>query len=268
MTADEATAVSAVRDFFAGRRPPRPPTAPDPPPPVPSRSPSTSLDLSAPEPSRSPSTSLDLSAPEPEPVFPSEPHPVPARRPTAAFTPRRTDPSAPTMLTPQQPTVMLTRLQSGIGALTFEAAWPAANRFFLGCAYQLRSGYSAVLGRTGPAATTGGPLVVADRNGHQLVTLDLLAARHLERLLLFGTLDAEPPQWGGTLVVTTAAQARIKAPLPPPRPHVMVLLSLYNIDGEFVLRAEMDNVPGPLRNACLAFGYDRIAWRDANTPVS
>ncbi|MEV8512036.1 hypothetical protein [Dactylosporangium sp. NPDC051484] len=252
----EATgAASAVRDFIAGRRPPRRPITADPPP-------------SAPSPA--PSTSLDLSGPESQPVLQSVPHPdlAQTRRSAAAFTPRRTDPSAPTVLTAQQPTVVLSRLQSGIGALTFEAAWPAANQFLLGCTYQLRSGRSSVLRPTGSATAASGPLVIADRNGHQIVTLDLLAARHIERLLLFGMLSAAPPQWGGTLVVTTAGQARIEIPLLPPRPQVTALLSLYNIDGEFVLRAEMDCILGQLRDACLAFGYDRIAWRDANTPAA
>jgi len=68
--------------------------------------------------------------------------------------------------------------------------------------------------------------------------------------------------------VTTYGGARVELPTVPPVPHqVSVLMSAYNIAGELVLRAELDNVAGPLREACVAHGFDRIAWRDPANPV-
>ncbi|GAA3192526.1 hypothetical protein ACFO1B_04835 [Dactylosporangium siamense] len=238
------------------------------PPPPPSRG-GTSLDLSAsPDvPGASPTvpgTSLDLSpgpAPSPAPAAPGPPGPA---APPPAFTPPRTQGSAPTVLSPRQPSVQLTRLQSGIGALTFEAAWSPDEGFVLGCAYQMDSGWSSVL-RQGE---TFGPLVLDRHAGHQRLRLDLLHGRHLQRLIVFGVPAVDPgPHWAGTLLIGTHGQARIEVPVQPPPPGPTVLLSLYNVDGEIVLRAEAQTVPGRIRDACLAFGYDRIAWRDADTAI-
>ncbi|MEV0127690.1 hypothetical protein AB0H83_04400 [Dactylosporangium sp. NPDC050688] len=239
----------------------------------------TSLDLSGPGPSVAPphgGTSLDL--PTPGPVapprhggtsldLPGEPTRAPApvaRAAQPAFTPPRTLGSAPTVLTPQHPSVQLNRLQSGIGMLTFEAAWSPDEGFVLGCAYQMDSGWSSVL-RPGE---TFGPLTMDRRAGHQRLRLDLLHGRHLRRLIVFGVPAADPgPHWVGTLLISTHGHARIEVPLQPPPPGPTVLLSLYNVDGELVLRAEAQPVPGRIRDACLAFGYDRIAWRDADTAI-
>jgi hypothetical protein len=233
----------------------------------------TSLDLSggpSPElPGRG--TSLDLSGEttqDPVPFAPQRGAPPAATAapaaPTPAFTPPRTLGSAATVLSPRRPSVQLTRLQSGIGALTFEAAWSPDEGFVLGCAYQLDSGWSSVL-RQGE---TFGPLVMDRHAGHQRLRLDLLHGRHLQRLIVFGVPAADPgPHWAGTLLIGTHGHARIEVPVQPPAPGPTVLLSLYNVDGEIVLRAEAQSVPGRIRDACLAFGYDRIAWRDADTAI-
>lgn len=261
--------------------------------PPPARPVSTSLDLSGPTPppAHTGGVSLDLSGPTPPPpvpaagtsldlsgpTLPNTTGPVhqaampsaalPRTAPPAAapaFTPPRTHDAAPTVLTPRQPSVVLTRLQSGIGALTFEAAWSPDEGFALGCAYQLDSGASSVL-RPGE---TFGPLVMDRRAGHQRLRLDLLQGRHLRRLIIFGVPTADPGQyWAGTLLISTHGHARIEVPVQPPPPGPTVLLSLYNVDGEIVLRAEAQTVPGRTRDACLAFGYDRIAWRDADTAI-
>jgi hypothetical protein len=44
-------------------------------------------------------------------------------------------------------------------------------------------------------------------------------------------------------------------------------MSLYNVRGEFVLRAEMQALNGGVREACRAYGYDRITWLDDRAPV-
>jgi hypothetical protein len=233
----------------------------------------TSLDLSArsgPPPGPPPgSTSLDLSGEATQDPVPfAAPAGLPRAAPVAAaapaFTPPRTHASAPTVLTPQRPSVQLSRLQSGIGALTFEAAWSPDEGFVLGCAYEMDSGWSSVL-RPGE---TFGPLTMDRRAGHQRLRLDLLHGRHLRRLIVFGVPAVDPgPHWAGTLLISTHGHARVEIPVEPPPPGPTVLLSLYNVDGEIVLRAEAQTVPGRIRDACLAFGYDRIAWRDADTAI-
>jgi hypothetical protein len=74
--------------------------------------------------------------------------------------------------------------------------------------------------------------------------------------------------WGGTLIVSTLGGARIEVPLDrAPSPNVLVALSVFNVGGELVLRAELDEVAGTVRDACVAHGYDRITWLDAYTPL-
>jgi hypothetical protein len=74
--------------------------------------------------------------------------------------------------------------------------------------------------------------------------------------------------WGGTLVLTTFAGARVELPLETLfAGRVAVLMSIYNLDGEYVVRAEMETIAGDVREAARAYGYDRITWRDDRTPV-
>jgi len=46
-----------------------------------------------------------------------------------------------------------------------------------------------------------------------------------------------------------------------------VLMSIYQVRGELVLRAEMQTLFGDVRDAARAYGYDRISWLDDRTPV-
>ncbi len=46
-----------------------------------------------------------------------------------------------------------------------------------------------------------------------------------------------------------------------------MLVSVYNVDGELVVRAEMETIAGDVREAARAYGYDRITWRDDRHPV-
>jgi hypothetical protein len=69
--------------------------------------------------------------------------------------------------------------------------------------------------------------------------------------------------------VRTYGGARIEVPLQrEPGPGVLVPLSLYNIDGEFVLRAERSPIGGSLREATAAFGFTGISWLDDETALS
>ncbi len=70
------------------------------------------------------------------------------------------------------------------------------------------------------------------------------------------------------MIVTTLAGAKIELPLEQlPTGEIAVLMSVYNVRGEFVLRAEMQPIVGSIRDACRAYGYDRITWLDDRTPV-
>ncbi len=196
------------------------------------------------------------------------------RRPAPRYTPPRARPGVPTVLTHQDPTVTLTRVQSGVGVLTIEAACsPAVGDLRLGCAYQLRSGVSSVVQyisdvRTAPPGSRR-PIISGEHRQFEILTVDLVQVREIERFVVYafsehgGTLN-----WGGTLVVTTFGQARIEVPLEhAPSPYVNVLLSAYNIDGELVLRSEAEEINGSVRDAVGAYGFSRITWLDARTPL-
>lgn len=179
-----------------------------------------------------------------------------------------------TVLTPSDPVVTLSRVQSGVGTLTFEAkVSDAVGDLRLGAAYQLRSGECSTVQHSGgrPVAAHGArhPVVVADRERFERLQIDLRKAPDLDRLVVYAFSDSRAAlAWGGTLVVTTYADASIELPLETLQGgDVAVVMSLYNVDGEFVLRAEMQSLYGYIRAACRAYGFDRITWLDDKTPV-
>jgi hypothetical protein len=248
---------------------------------------STSLDLDAPAPTPAAapapsagSTSLDLDAPAPTPAAAPVPRPAdPAGQPPAEPPRRRREDvrvgsGGRRILTVAQPTVTLTRLQSGIGTLRFEAACGEdVGDLRLGAAYQLRSGLAATVQTTGghrlAPPRSRRPLIVAAHERFGSLAVDLRQSRELERLGVYAFSEARRPlNWGGTLVVETFGGARIELPLESLHGgEVAMLLSLYNVRGELVLRAEMQALDGGVREACRAYGYDRITWLDDRTPV-
>lgn len=46
-----------------------------------------------------------------------------------------------------------------------------------------------------------------------------------------------------------------------------IAVSIYQVRGELVIRAELDTAPSP-REACAAYGFDAITWVDENSPIS
>jgi hypothetical protein len=189
--------------------------------------------------------------------------------PAPGYMPRRTSTGAATVLTPRKPTVSLDRVQSGVGSVTVEAAWSDGHELRLGCAIRMRSGHSAVV-PVDDVPKPDVPVALSTRGRHQSLALDLLRARHLDRLIVFAVLHRPlAPAWNGTLVVTTFGGTRIEVPVErAPGPGVAVLLSLYNVAGEMVLRAEREHVHGTLRDACSAYGFNWIAWLDGHTPLT
>ncbi|MCW2497260.1 hypothetical protein [Jatrophihabitans sp.] len=178
------------------------------------------------------------------------------------------------ILTPTEPTVTLTRLQSGIGTLRIEAACSAeVGDLRLGCAYELADGTSSTVqmtqGERFAPAHSRRPVLVGGRDTFETVSIDLRQARALKRLVVYAFSEARSPLiWGGTLITTTFGGARVELPLETLQGGtVAVLQSLYVVDGEFVLRAEMQTLYGDVREAARAYGYDRITWLDDRSPV-
>jgi hypothetical protein len=205
------------------------------------------------------------------PIAPAPPSSAPARR-------RRTDvrvaPGERLILTPSEPTATLTRLQTGIGALTIEAAVSdEVGDLRLGAAYELASDLEMIMQMTqGPRLAPPGskrPVILGSRERFERVSIDLRQCRELRRLVVYAFSEARQPlKWGGTLVVTTFGGGRIEVPLDSLQGgDLAVLLSVYQVRGEFVLRAEMQSMYGDVREACRAYGYDKITWLDGRTPV-
>ncbi len=204
------------------------------------------------------------------------PVPTPAVR---GYQPLRVRSDSPVTLTRHDPTVTLTRLQSGIGALLIEAACSeAVGDLRLGVAYQLRDGSSSIAVRADGLATapkgSARPFVRVHRDRFESVTLDLVQIRDIERVIVFAySPTGQTLRWAGTATVTTSGQARIESPLSDipagvDGSGVLVALSLYNVDGQLVVRGENELVSGSLREACIAFGFDRITWLDDHTPLT
>jgi uncharacterized protein involved in tellurium resistance len=178
------------------------------------------------------------------------------------------------ILTARNPTATLNRLQSGVGSLTVEAACsPAVGDLSIGALYQLTDGTSSVVQRvTGLVAGPPGsrrPVLTASRADFDQIHVDLRQTRTLQRLLVYALSESGGElQWGGTLVTRTFGGARVEFPLDFVSHHgPIALMSLYNIDGEFVLRAEAEKVTGAVRDVSRLFGYDHITWADDHMPV-
>jgi hypothetical protein len=54
----------------------------------------------------------------------------------------------------------------------------------------------------------------------------------------------------------------------PPAAGAVGLVTIYQVGGELTVRAEPREVLPNVREACLAFGFDRITWLDPNTPAA
>jgi hypothetical protein len=176
------------------------------------------------------------------------------------------------VLSVRRPVVTLTRVQSGVGTLTVEAV-TSVPHLRVGLAYQLASGMSSTVQladghRFGPP---GGrrPVVLAQREQYEELRLDLRQIGEMERAAIYAfSDDGHELDWAGTLVVTTFGGARIELPLDAAyRGRVAVLMTLVNVAGELWLRAELETIAGSIRDACRAYGFDRITWKDERTPA-
>jgi len=288
-------------EFVAGRGPHPPhahhPVAPPPPSPSldlsrpaspsldrsrPAAPASASLDLSGPavaaappSPVAAPSSSLDLSEPAtPTPAAPRSGPTRPAVPAPRVHRDRRIAAGQQQLLTVTTPTVTLTRVQSGVGHFEVEAVCSReVGDLRLGAAYQLTTGETSTVQYAGgerfAPASARRPVLLAGRDQYEHLSIDLRQVRRLERLAVYAFSESRTPlAWGGTLVATTFGGARIELPLENLyEGTIAVLMSIYVVDGEMVIRAEMETITGDVREAARAYGYDRITWRDDRTPI-
>ena len=177
-------------------------------------------------------------------------------------------------MSPTAPTLTLTRMQSGIGTLRIEAACSAeVGDLRIGAAYELIDGTSSTMQMTQgerlapPHAKR--PVLVGARENFETISIDLRQIRGVRRLMIYAFSEGRRPlTWGGTLIVTTYGGARVELPLETLQGGtVAVLLSIYIVDGECVLRAEMQSLYGDVREAARMYGFDKITWVDDRTPV-
>lgn len=172
------------------------------------------------------------------------------------------------------PAARLTRVQSGIGQLSIEAACSAdVGDLRLGAAYQLSDGTSSTVqyaaGGNRYAPSSRRPIIVGGRDEFEHLRLDLRQAPGLARMAVYAFSESRTElRWGGTLVITTFGGGRAELPLETLYAGTTaVLISIYNVDGQLIVRAEMETIAGDVREAARTYGYDRITWRDDRAPV-
>jgi len=249
---------------------------------------STSLDLS------SGSTSLDLSpgggsAGGSSGAAPGTPQPRGARRRRAAadgdavlgYEPERVVVGRPTLLSRENPTVALTRVQSGVGVLRITARVSRTIgdlRLAAFCALttpDTSADPTAVdvtlldHNRGMTVAPTGSrrPVVQALDQGF---LVDLRQVTRVRRLVVLAfSPTASALAWSGALRVETIGGARVDVPLEHEQGvGSLVALSVVDVAGELVLRAERELVAGALREAGAAYGFDTLTWVDKWTPLT
>lgn len=188
---------------------------------------------------------------------------------------RRTSRPGRTLLTSEDPVVVLSRLESAVGTLQIEAVvGPEAGDLQIGAAFALTDGRSSTVDlaagrRTGPPEDRS-PVIVARHEHFAQIAVDLRQIATLARLLVYAFSPSRAViSWSGTLVVQTFNGRRIEAPIAgAPAAGVLALLSVYNVGGELVVRAEMELAGPTARDAVPAFGYDQISWLDDRTPLA
>ena len=241
------------------------------------RPPAPSLDLSAP-------TTAPATAPAPAPSPDQTPASVPSAAPQQPPRQRprtlphpRVPAGATTVLTAARPTVTLTRLQSGTGRLRVSLArGDAAGDLAMGMVCQTADGAVCVVQRDGDvlttpvsAGTSSLPLVrLAVEDGLDTFSVDLRQVRRLRRALFYGhSPGVQVLRWDGVVVVTASDGSRVEAPFDlPPLSGTVALLTVYAVQGELVLRAELEPFAGPPETAAQAYGY-AYGWLGGRLPV-
>lgn len=203
-------------------------------------------------------------AAQPNPVAPQPPSIHPVRRLAA---------DDRELLTADRPTLALTRVQSGVGRIDIELHAPAGP-LALACVVTDTAGDSSVIDPTHPQGppppTTVDPLITFSGNGFGSFGINLRRSRELDRLIVVATSTTGAVLgWTGTLSISTFGGGRVDIPIDATPPaSTTIIASIYNVDGEYVLRAEGQPMNGSLREASRSFGFDTISWLDARTPIA
>jgi uncharacterized protein involved in tellurium resistance len=219
--------------------------------------------------------SLDLSTPPAPPAAASRAAPSTRHRVLPVLDARRAPNGSVTRLGPGSPTVALSRIQSGIGGLEFGLTRAAAaGDLSLGCVYQLDNGFESVVQVLGDVLSgpPGAPLPLLrlkPRPDGVSITFDLRQVPSLRRALLYGYSPlGAAPTWDGIIVTATHGGARIEIPLDHASfDGTMAMVTIYNVEGELVLRSEMEPFSGPPERAAIGFGY-AIPWLDGRRPAA
>ncbi|MFW0789038.1 hypothetical protein [Gordonia sp. CPCC 205333] len=263
------------------------PTPATPTPPTPNQPATNPLDLATPAPGAHPAAPspvaepgdnlLDLSGGSPS--VPDQPNTSTPPKNAAAQPPsihpvRRLAGDDRELLSPTRPTLALTRVQSGVGGIDIELHAPTVPSLALACVVTDAEGESRVVDPTHPHSppppSNTDPLVTFSSNGFGKFGINLRRARELSRLIVVATsATGEVIDWTGTLSLTTFGGGRVDIPIDAtPQSPTTIIASIYNVAGEYVLRAENQPMGGSLREASRSFGFDSISWLDARTPIS
>ncbi|MFC8596841.1 hypothetical protein [Isoptericola sp. NPDC057191] len=150
---------------------------------------------------------------------------------------------------------MLGRAASGLGALQCRVVSSEAAQ--VAVAYEARG----VQGVLAPGQTGHGPDPAHPRVSRwdDRISIDL---GHVDELTRFAVMVRST---GGTLVTTTATDARIDVELGGE--GLDLALTGHVVHGCLVLRAEGRTLSGSLRDATTAYGYDDVAWAAPDTPL-
>ncbi|WP_138917819.1 hypothetical protein [Gordonia effusa] len=242
------------------------PPAPNPPPPAQAPTPTPSDNL------------LDLSTapspPEPAAAHSSERPKHAAAQPPSIHPVRRLVGDDREQLLPTRPTLTLTRVQSGVGGIDIELLAPATVALALACIVTDSEGESYVVDPTHPHSppppTSIDPLITFASNGFGRFGINLRRSGELSRLIVVATsATGQTVEWTGTLIITTFGGGRVDIPIDATPPSTATIIaSIYNVAGEYVLRAEGQPMNGSLREASRSFGFDAISWLDARTPIA
>ncbi len=211
------------------------------------------------------STSLDLDqrqAPGPAAASSVEAGPNPGAK--GALLPvrraRRAPAGALTELNLERPSVTLSRLQSGVGALAVALVGVGAERAALGCAYEIAASPHArtlVVDATTDPVPKPDALLWGSFKQHQRIIVDLRQIERFRRALIFVTTglgNGAAASCALLFAVRGVDLVECRMDLPAGE-GTLVVASVYNVFGELVIRSEAWTLEASLRTAAEAHGF-------------
>jgi len=209
-------------------------------------------------------TSLDLGSSTSTVLPPSSDGPR-RRTPPPVRRGRRRRPGLATRLEVTTPSLTLTRVESGIGSLRFALAGPGADLLRLGCMYELRTAAGTHTEHLSPSAEPSARRdVVAVRKGEKpgssVISVDLREVTTLRRLLLYAaprTVSASMTVGTAVLVSSSIGGTLVEVPLTLGELDgtPLALASVFNVDGELVVRREVAMSDTEVRSLAERHGF-------------